>query len=71
VHAEVLDTYRVHKAIHDEVITIEMISKTIDNSPLKNFAHPETSRLGQLICSGLLKLFDLISRESFPKNSFF
>lgn len=70
MHADVLDTYSVHKAIHDEVITIEIISRTIDNSTLKNLAHPETSRLGQLICSGLLILFDLINKESFPKNNF-
>lgn len=50
----------MHKAIHDELITIETISNKIDNIALTNLEQPDTSRLGQLICSGLLRLLDLI-----------
>lgn len=45
-----LETYKVHKAIKEDVIIIEIIKNIIDKITLISFEQPDISRLSQLIC---------------------
>lgn len=65
MHAEVLETYKVHKAIKEEVIAIEIIRNIIDKLPLITLEQNDKSKLSQLICSGLLKFDDWINNGYF------
>ncbi len=60
----------MHKAIKEDVIIIEIIRNIIDKITLMSFEQPDISRLSQLICSGLLRFVDWISKLFFPINKF-
>ena len=61
-----LDTYKVHNAINEEVIKIEISKNNMDKVLLTNFEQKEMSKLSQFICYGRLKLEDCIIRASLP-----
>jgi len=70
-HEDVLATYRVQKPIKAEVIKIEIITNTNDNTHLIKIEKLVKSMLLQLIYSGLLSLLFLMKIGNCFWNKYF